>query len=483
MTTPVFCSSSGSNTSPYETWAKAATSLQTAITQASSDGDEVILQYNAVPAGDAEVGVDTIYTAVAAIRLIAASNDGGADYTPTAMGTANWIGNSTTNRSVLWQGAAGKTFERVGITTRLSGSTSDNLSIGAAVSGGQVSHDINCYLWLGNTNGAARIIIGGATATRVVRARFTNCTFRFGNTAQGFLPRIGATVDMVGGLISTSGSAPSTLFDLTALTVGHFDIDGLDASNITGTVFGDTGSGNVTFNAYLRQCKFGSAATMLATQTTTGYANAHVNALDCQVGVVEGHFGYYNNFGQVESYLSSSLYLTGSVPNGGVWAITTNANASNLTPFRTPWMNAWNSTLSAITLRIEALRDGSATPFTDWEMWSEFQVKETGSNTLPDYYSTKAAKSGAAANLPAGVGTGGWTGEGGTAVTMKMELGSTVTQAYAAHMRGRVLRRAEPVGLHPPEHFVLSGHGRVLSVIASELADRRRLGRVCAFVA
>jgi hypothetical protein len=451
MTTPVFCSSSGSNTSPYETWAKAATSLQTAITQASSDGDEVILQYNGVPAGDAESAADTTYTAVAAIRLIAASNDGGAAYTPTAMGTSNWVGNSTTNRAVAWVGAAGKEFERWGLTYRVSGSTADNITFGGAVSGGQSSHDINCYVWLGNTSSSARITFGGGTSLRISRDRFTNCEFRFGNTAQSFLPRMLSTVEMVGCKISTAGSTPSTLFKFDDLQVGHFDIDGLDASSVTGTVFGDLGSTNITFNAYLRQCKFGSVATMLATQTTTGYANAHVNALDCQVGVVEGHFGYYNNFGQVESYLSSSLYLTGSVPNGGVWAITTNANASNLTPFRTPWMNAWNSTLSAITLRIEALRDGSATPFTDWEMWSEFQVKETGSNTLPDYYSTKAAKSGAAANLPAGVGTGGWTGEGGTAVTMKMELGSTVTQAYAAHMRGRVCFGvpSQSVYIHP----------------------------------
>jgi hypothetical protein len=182
----------------------------------------------------------------------------------------------------------------------------------------------------------------------------------------------------------------------------------------------------------------------------TGYANAHVNVFDCQLGVVEGVFGYHNNFGRVETAFGDTVYLTGGVVDQS-WIITTNANASNLTPFRTPWMNAWNSTLSAITLRIEALRDGSATPFTDWEMWSEFQVKETGSNTLPDYYSTKAAKSGAAANLPAGVGTGGWTGEGGTAVTMKMELGSTVTQAYAAHMRGRVCFGvpSQSVYIHP----------------------------------
>ncbi len=84
-----FVASGGSNTAPYETWAKAATSLATALAAASTAGDQVIIQYNAVPSGDAELAADTTYTLAANIQIISASNDGGSAFTPTAMGTAN----------------------------------------------------------------------------------------------------------------------------------------------------------------------------------------------------------------------------------------------------------------------------------------------------------------------------------------------------------------------------------------------------------
>ena len=47
-----FISNGGSNTSPYDTWAKAATTIQTALTAASTDGDIVVLQYNNIPTTD-----------------------------------------------------------------------------------------------------------------------------------------------------------------------------------------------------------------------------------------------------------------------------------------------------------------------------------------------------------------------------------------------------------------------------------------------
>jgi hypothetical protein len=44
-----FVASGGTNTAPYDTWEKAATSLQTALTAATTNGDRVIIQYNGVP--------------------------------------------------------------------------------------------------------------------------------------------------------------------------------------------------------------------------------------------------------------------------------------------------------------------------------------------------------------------------------------------------------------------------------------------------
>ena len=103
--TTYFVASGGSNTSPYDTWAKAATSLQTALTAATSAGDIVVVQCNAVPSGDAELSADTTYTVAGDVFVVSASNDGGSAWTPSWMGTGSWIGNSTTNRSITLAGA------------------------------------------------------------------------------------------------------------------------------------------------------------------------------------------------------------------------------------------------------------------------------------------------------------------------------------------------------------------------------------------
>lgn len=120
-----FVASGGSNTSPYDTWAKAATSLATALAAATSGADNVIIQYNAVPSADAELAADTTYTVSSGVSVIAASNDGGSAWTPTAMGTGNWIGNSTTNRGLIMSGGA--TAYLYGLTLRVSGTTSDDI--------------------------------------------------------------------------------------------------------------------------------------------------------------------------------------------------------------------------------------------------------------------------------------------------------------------------------------------------------------------
>src|SRR5574343_580810 len=123
-----FVASGGSNTSPYDTWAKAATSLATALTATTTAGDVVVIQYNAVPSGDAELSADTTYTFAGDIWLISASNDGGSAYTPTAMGTANWIGNSTTGRAIALS-AGDKRAYVWGLTFRTSSSTPKKLLI------------------------------------------------------------------------------------------------------------------------------------------------------------------------------------------------------------------------------------------------------------------------------------------------------------------------------------------------------------------
>ncbi|MEY5097882.1 MAG: hypothetical protein RJA36_601, partial [Pseudomonadota bacterium] len=201
----LFVASGGSNTSPYDTWAKAATSLQTALTAATA-GDTVVIQYDGVPSTDSSLSVDTTYTFPNGIWLVSASNDGGSSYTPTVMGTSNYIGHSSSNRSITLSPGSNKSKVHIyGVTFRTAGSTADSILIGTASNVGGMFVLESCYLWHGNTSTSSRIAVQVAA-----HAQLVDCTLRFGSTSQWF--EVGGHTEMVNCTVTSAGSIPSSLF-------------------------------------------------------------------------------------------------------------------------------------------------------------------------------------------------------------------------------------------------------------------------------
>lgn len=423
-----FVASGGSNTAPYDTWAKAATSLQTALTAASANGDRVIIQYDAVPSGDTEVAADTIYTTTASryTQIISASNDGGSAFTPTAMGTANWIGNSTTNRSITLGASNDSRVYVYGLTIRTAGSTLDFINLGTA-SGAALVLD-GCYLWMGNTSTTALFL--GNNAGTCCNVHIKNTTLRFGATSNVIQSGVGGGNTLFENCtISSAGSAPSVL-----CTRGNVTFVGCDLSHVTGTLVG-----NILFPDVhvFQQCKLGSGVTVLATQTgnpTASSASAYV--FDCASGDTHGLFGYYDALGSVAS--DTGIYYTSGAAAQS-WKIVTTANATFLNPFKTPWINFYNAGTSAITPYLEILRDGSTTAYQDDEVWAEFSAKTTTGSTQASFSTDRMAVAGTPANQDAGAGLGSWTGEGGTAWSGKVDSGSALTPAEAGDIRGRVV--------------------------------------------
>lgn len=428
-----FVASGGSNTAPYDTWAKAATSLQTALTAATGAGDVVVIQYNAVPSGDAELAADTTYTFGGHVTLLSASaDDASTAFTPTAMGTGNWIGNSTTNRFVKF---AGNDFRCMvwGLTLRTAGSTGDIIQLNSS-SGGDYTFS-NCYIWAGNTasgiSGGGILLTAGGTAVTCI-----DCTFRFGATGQ-YLEWSGLTT-IIGGSVSSAGSTPTQLFSQ-GLSGTRLSAIGFDMSLVTGTLVGNLG---VTGQYVFDRCKLGAGVTILASQTTNPTkASPTVLVTDCHSGDTHDFWGYYDALGSVVR--DTSIYVTTSDAGAQSWKITTTANANYRTPFRTPWVNLYNTGTSAITPRFEILRDGSATAYKDSEVWGEFAVKNnTGAVTasvVSDAQAIGAFAAGTAgADQAAGTGTGNWTGENATAWSGKVDSGSAVTPAESGYLSGRI---------------------------------------------
>ena len=434
-----FVASGGSNTAPYDTWAKAATSLATALAAATASGDIIVIQYDAVPSGDAQVSADTTYTFAGHVALISASNDGGSAWTPTAMGTANWIGNSTAGRSVTLNG--GFRVRTFGLTLRTAGSSSDNI----VVIGGDNSHyeHEEIYLWSGNTSASPGIIMGDATNSRNSYLKLVNPTIRFGATGQRCEVRQCA-VDIVGGSVSSAGSAPTTLLNLSGGVVsgGSLSITGADLSLVTGPLVADNTSAprNIIFD----NCKLGSSFTVLATQTPANMSACRVWMFNCAGADTHYNFGYYDAFGQVESV--TNITATDAAANNKYdgtnrcsWKIVTTANCSYWTPFVTPWFEKFHDGVSAITPSIEALTDGSSTALKDDEIWGEWSYQGTTGYPLASFVNDRRALAATAANqATSSLGAGDWSGEGGTNWYGKLAPASPITPAEIGMLRARV---------------------------------------------
>lgn len=406
-----FVASGGSNTAPYDTWAKAATSLQTALTAANASGDVVVIQHNAIPATDSS-GAGITYTVASNITVISASNDGGSAYTPTAMGTANGLTRTagdlvaTGAFKVLWHG----------VTFRTTGGSAFQMRLGTA-DGGHYGFD-DCYIWSDTTAGSNASIQLGNGSNSYVRVK--NCTLRFGATGS----RLGlqGRVDVIGGSVSSDGSAPTTLVPATA--GAHITFSGTDLSFITGTLIGSADT--VPVSATFDRCKFGTGYTLIATQSTANKSTAVAWAYDCSVGDVHGLFQYADAFGSVISD-TGIFYTSGAAAQS--FKIVTTANCSFATPFVTPPIALYNSATSAITPYLEILRDGSTTAYNNNQVWAEFMAKVTSGSTQATFYSDRMAIAGTPAAQANGAGLGSWTGESGTAWSGKIDSGSSLTPA------------------------------------------------------
>ena len=424
-----FVASGGSNTAPYETWAKAATSLATALAAASTNGDRVIIQHDAVPTGDQEVGGNTTYAAAANVAVISASNDGGSSWTPTPMGTANWIGNSTASFSVTFNGAFLALL--YGLTLRTAGSSAVALNLNTTDNGNFRLED--CYFWLGTTSNSsgATITLGGGASTGNYYTGFKNCTFRFGNAAQELL--VGGAVDLDGCVLSSAGSVPNALFLSAAANHTVLQATGCDFSHVGANPLVN-GTATNAARYYFDRCKIGTGALMGTISPASKAANTAI-ATDCSNGDTHGLFAYADAFGTLTS--DTTITYTGGAA-GQSWKIVTTANCSRYTPFVSPWVNLYNTGTSAITPRLEILRDGSATAYTDAEVWGEFMAKVTAGSSRGTLYDDEAALSAAGTAQDTGAGLGSWTGENATAWSGKVDSGSSLTPAEVGDISARV---------------------------------------------
>lgn len=429
-----FVSDSGSNTAPYDTWAKAATSLQTALTAASSGSDRIIIRYNGVPTADAELSADTTYTAAADVAVITARNDGGSAFTPTPMGESNWIGNSTVFRSITIGG--GFVIAFIGVTFRISGNVVDNFV--AATTDNQLFILKNSRIDMLNAATGSRMRLGASGSASINSAWILEgCTLRFGSAGQGI--EVGGNGAMVNCTISAAGSSPDALFQFPALEQGgYYEFHGCDFSPVTGTLFGSSSAGARRFKLYA--CSLAAGVVVLAPQAVSNQSPIDVEILDCAAGDVHYQMGFHNALGSL--VVDTGIYANDGAQYDGTnrcsWKIVTTALASRQNPFQTPWISKYHTGTSAITPSFEILRDGSVTAYTDAQVWGEWSAKLTSGSVRASVVSDRGEVGATAAAQGAGVGLSGWTGNSATAWSGKLAPASSITPAEIGDICARV---------------------------------------------
>lgn len=420
----------GSNTAPYDDWTKAATTLTTALAAATASGD--LIKIDKDHTGDNAAAADITYTFVNHVALVCVDKDN-ADALAT-MGTAAWIGHSSSNRSITLAGAY-RVYVR-GLTFRTAGSTSDNIF--CASSDG--SHYVfeSCYFWHGNTS-TTSIYLGANVAGNVYTA-FENCTFRLGSTSHSLLVR--SHCELSGCDVSSAGSTPTTLFTVgSAATSGgtHLEAVGCDFSLVTGTLFGS--SGGQASTARLMNCKLGSGVTVLGSQTPANKSSLTAWLFNCANSDQHYHHGHYDALGS--TVVDTGIYAAAGASYDGTnrcsWKLVTTANCSFWTPYVSPWFAVYHSGTAAITPYVEILRDGSATAYQNDEVWLELSYQGTDGNPLGIVVDDRMTPLGSPADQDAGVGVSGWTGESGTAWSGKIGPAASVTPAEIGHLMARVV--------------------------------------------
>lgn len=412
----------GSNTAPYDTWGKGATSIETALAAATNAGDQIWVAHDHTETWNG-VGTKTL-SAGNSIQILCVNS--GTDAAATGASLINSTDRIVTNGGyyykVYWRGISFK-------------AVADNLII--EQNGGDTVYE-NCDFWNARSAGAGTIEVGYQNSSSIVT--FINCTLRFSHGGSSLHPQRLCQARFFGGGISGSTTAITNLtFNIvpSVLEFYGFDFSALSSST---SLFDST-----PCRIKLVNCKL--PAIPIATSTEPV---GEVLALNCNSG--DNHFYLYhvNRYGsttaKTDITANDGALFDGT--NKVVWHVQSTANASYFAPYVSPWISVYHSGTSAITPYVECMRTsaaaGSATKFYDDEMWAEFSFQGTANVPLATINnSSRMAPLGTHQLHANGVGTGGWSGLGANSASFKitpMSGGSatTITPAEIGDLAVRI---------------------------------------------
>lgn len=349
-----YVDSHGSNTSPYDTWAKAATALAT-IHFIDVAGDTIYIAHD-----HAESSAGPSYnwagTVANPTKLICANT--GAQ-PPTALATTGEIASTvaitpTNTGCTYWYGLV--------LSSGVGAATTFNIRVGATTPG----IFENCTFFTASTGGNSEIGFDWANSQGATRLK--NCNFKFG--AAGHTIFGGGSLVIDGGSILSGGTSPTNFISAgvfgTKTSVSGFDFTNASSSiNLVNTA----DAGSVTFS----NCKLPSSwsgALCTTRPTSLGRVALH----NCDSSATNYRLWIVDAVGDITS--ETTLIRTGGANDGTTglsWKMVTTADAKWNLPLITGEFVQWNGIVgSAITATVEILHD-SSTALKDNEVWLEMQ--------------------------------------------------------------------------------------------------------------
>jgi len=367
----------GSATSPYDTWAKAAITFKSAA-EFASPGDTVWVADDHEEDVASSATVTCTGTLANPVKIYCGDP---ATEPPTVRTTGAIVStNAGINYTILGNAYIYGAMFRIGAV----GNTQAGLFILNSNSNNNFPVYEKCTFWIRNTHISSRLSLGSnAVSDSPNRARFINCTTRFGNVSQSISCRgikfdwINNVGETTGAFVDSAGSIPTTLFGSGGAYGGIYNFKNLDLSSSGSgkNILSMSAGTNSTF-------KFVRCKTDAAVSLTTGTP---------VIGGVEGEFiqcGSGDSF--LDYYYKSALgtieedgtdYRTGgaSAQSAGWSFLVTPTNATYDWPLMVPLGRIFNATEgSAITVTAHLLSTAS---LNNDKVWLE--VDYLGENAKP----------------------------------------------------------------------------------------------------
>lgn len=357
MTTYYVDSAAGSNTAPYDTWAKAALALAT-IDAIDVAGDTIYVASTHSETTAANTTYAFAGTATSPTRLISADKTSGAPPTTLATG-ATW--SSTTASSLTFNSSTG--FYCYGLTFNVgTGASAANFTLSGN------NYFESCSIRLGTTTSAS-IAFGVST--------INNCSVKFANVGQ-LVSGAGAKIN--GLTLLAGGTSPTAMFGTNS---GPMVIRDADLTNASTSLNIWTASSVTGVTSKAINCKLPPSWAGLLTSGSPG-ANTVLELINVDSTATNYNVRRKTQFGEV--FTETTIVRTGGAsdlvtPVSSKMVSTATAGTFPLTALVTADMVIWNDqTGSARTATVEFVHD-SVTALKDDEIWIE--IEYLGSSSTP----------------------------------------------------------------------------------------------------